>query len=144
MYVLYTNFVVLNTDCFPVFDNNLRSSSIQNDLKVSSGTNWLEESGRAALSNSVLAHRLSGREPDDLITVNVFRDRVSSLDRGCEDVFRNVGPPRKPLDVEQSVGCMVFPSNSIDLRVILRAHEIRQNLSQSERKVCRAKFPAGY
>ena len=86
------------------------------------------------MSDAVLAHRLSDREPCDLVAVMVHRDRVSSLDGGREDVLGDVGPPREPLDVEQPVGCVILPSNAIDLGVVLRAREIRQDLFAEQRE----------
>ena len=126
--------MILNADCLAVLDNDSRGGGIEGDLKVPPVTERSKESGRAALSNAVLAHRLSDREPCDLVAVMVRRDRVSSLGGGCEDVLGDVWPPGEPLDVEQPAGCVILPSNAIDLRVVLRAHEIRQDLLQSREK----------
>lgn len=125
---MHTNLIELYADRFHVFDNDLCGSGVQSDLEVPSVTERPKKGGGGALSDAVLAHRLSDREAGELIAVKVLRDWVAFLRSRREDVAGDVGPPRESLDGQQPVGRVIFAPDAIDLRVVLRAGEVRQNL----------------
>jgi len=129
---MYTDLIVLNSNGLVVLDDNLRGGGVQSDLQVAPVPHRTKEGRGAAHSDAVLRRGLRHGESRNLIAIQVLAERVSSFDRRRENVVADGGLPRELLDGQQAAGRVILAAHPVDLRVVLGAHEVRQDLHRAE------------
>jgi len=125
--------IVLNSNGLVVLDDDLRGGGIQGDLQIAPEPHRTKEGRGAAHSDAVLRRGLRHAESRKLIAIQVLAERISSFDRRRENVVDDVGLPRESLDGQQAAGRVILAAHPIDLRVVLGAYEVRQNLHRRVR-----------